>query len=192
MKAVGLAARLRQSGYRLPRLPFYSRRGPEERYWTRIAGCQVQATGHSRGGPVIFTASYPASILRENDGSGYHVRFPDLPEALTSGTDPVDALAEAEDCLAEASPDESAARIPCRHPQPPGAASGPSTFPFTWRRSWPSIWRFVSGVSPILKSRSASAAVKPSSAACSIRDTSRGRIRSKPAYWHWQTDRNEL
>jgi len=50
----------------------------------------------------MFTAVYPASLLPEEDGRGYHVRFPDLPEALTGGTDLADSLAEAADCLAEA------------------------------------------------------------------------------------------
>src|SRR5205809_1020777 len=50
----------------------------------------------------MFTATYPASILPEEDGRGFHVRFPDLPEALTGGTDLTDTLEEAADCLAEA------------------------------------------------------------------------------------------
>ncbi|MBI4904251.1 MAG: type II toxin-antitoxin system HicB family antitoxin [Acidobacteria bacterium] len=50
----------------------------------------------------MFTASYPASILPELDGKGFHVRFPDLPEALTGGDDFADTLLQAEDCLAEA------------------------------------------------------------------------------------------
>ena len=31
----------------------------------------------------MFTATYPASFLPEENGKGCHVRFPDLPEALT-------------------------------------------------------------------------------------------------------------
>ncbi len=50
----------------------------------------------------MFTATYPARILKEPDNSGYHVRFPDLPEALTSGTTLPDAILQASDCLAEA------------------------------------------------------------------------------------------
>lgn len=50
----------------------------------------------------MFTASYPARLLKEPNGSGYHVRFPDLPEALTSGTNVDDAKLQAGDCLAEA------------------------------------------------------------------------------------------
>lgn len=50
----------------------------------------------------MFTANYSASILPEKNGRGFHVRFHDLPEALTGGWDLPDALAEASDCLAEA------------------------------------------------------------------------------------------
>jgi antitoxin HicB len=50
----------------------------------------------------MFTASYPASFLREDNGKGFHVRFPDLPEALTGGDDINDAFWQAADCLAEA------------------------------------------------------------------------------------------
>ena len=50
----------------------------------------------------MFTASYPASFLPEKQGKGYHVRFPDLPDALTGGDDLQDTIAQAEDCLAEA------------------------------------------------------------------------------------------
>jgi antitoxin HicB len=50
----------------------------------------------------MFTASYPASFLRERNGKGFHVRFPDLPEALTGAEDLGDTFAQAADCLAEA------------------------------------------------------------------------------------------
>lgn len=50
----------------------------------------------------MFTASYPASFLPESDGKGLHVRFPDLPEALTGGDDLADTQLLATDCLAEA------------------------------------------------------------------------------------------
>ena len=50
----------------------------------------------------MFTATYPASFLPEASGKGLHVRFPDLPEALTGGDDLEDTFAEATDCLAEA------------------------------------------------------------------------------------------
>jgi len=43
---------------------------------------------------------YPAIPTRE--GGEIVVSFPDLPEALTSGRDPVEALDMAADCLAEA------------------------------------------------------------------------------------------
>jgi antitoxin HicB len=50
----------------------------------------------------MFTATYPANFLREKNGKGFHVRFPDLPEALTGGVDLDDTREEAADCLAEA------------------------------------------------------------------------------------------
>ena len=50
----------------------------------------------------MFTASYPASFLQEKNGKGFHVRFPDLPEALTGGDDIEDTFVQAADCLAEA------------------------------------------------------------------------------------------
>ena len=50
----------------------------------------------------MFTASYPASFLPEEDGKGFYVRFPDLPEALTGGDDLEDMFVQAADCLAEA------------------------------------------------------------------------------------------
>jgi antitoxin HicB len=50
----------------------------------------------------MFTASYPAAFLPEEDGRGFHIRFPDFPEALTGGDDLDDAVVQAADCLAEA------------------------------------------------------------------------------------------
>jgi antitoxin HicB len=50
----------------------------------------------------MFTASYPASFLPEENGKGFHVRFADLPEALTGGDDLEDTFVQAADCLAEA------------------------------------------------------------------------------------------
>jgi len=50
----------------------------------------------------MFTASYPATFVPEEDGRGFHVRFPDLPEALTGGEDLDDTFAQAADALAEA------------------------------------------------------------------------------------------
>ena len=51
---------------------------------------------------MMFTASYPALFLAEEHGKGFHVRFPDLPEALTGGDDLADTFVQAADCLAEA------------------------------------------------------------------------------------------
>lgn len=51
---------------------------------------------------MMFTATYPANLLPEKSSRGFHVRFPDLPEALTGGNDLEETLAEAVDCLAEA------------------------------------------------------------------------------------------
>jgi len=50
----------------------------------------------------MFTATYPANFLAEKNGKGFHVRFPDLPEALTGGVDLDDTYEQAADCLAEA------------------------------------------------------------------------------------------
>ena len=50
----------------------------------------------------MFTATYPAVFLPETNGNGFHVRFPDLPEAVTGGTDLSDTQEQATDCLAEA------------------------------------------------------------------------------------------
>jgi len=50
----------------------------------------------------MFTATYPAIFLRERNGKGFHVRFPDLPEALTGGEDLKETFVQAADCLAEA------------------------------------------------------------------------------------------
>ncbi len=50
----------------------------------------------------MFTASYPASFIPEDNGQGFHIRFPDLPEALTGGDDLDDTFVQASDCLAEA------------------------------------------------------------------------------------------
>lgn len=50
----------------------------------------------------MFIASYPATFVPESDGGSFHVRFPDLPEALTGGDDFEDTFAQAADCLAEA------------------------------------------------------------------------------------------
>ena len=44
---------------------------------------------------------YPATLTPEKKDK-FTVRFPDLPEAITSGTDRQDALVQAADCLEEA------------------------------------------------------------------------------------------
>jgi hypothetical protein len=44
---------------------------------------------------VMFTASYPATFVPEQNGKGLHVRFPDLPEALTAGDDLADTFVQA-------------------------------------------------------------------------------------------------
>ena len=49
-----------------------------------------------------ITASYSATFLPEDDGKGFHVRFPDLPEAPTGGHDLEDTFVQAANCLAEA------------------------------------------------------------------------------------------
>jgi antitoxin HicB len=45
--------------------------------------------------------SYPARIERDEEGR-YQVRFADLPDALTDGADPTEAVTEAADCLSAA------------------------------------------------------------------------------------------
>jgi antitoxin HicB len=44
---------------------------------------------------------YPANLIAEKWGE-FTVKFPDLPEAITSGKNRLDALAQASDCLEEA------------------------------------------------------------------------------------------
>src|SRR5438309_2815234 len=85
-----------------PGRTLHGREGPEERARTRPAGRYVRAARHSKGGPLMFTASYPAIFVPEERGEGFHVRFPDLPEALTGGDDLGDTIVQAADCLAEA------------------------------------------------------------------------------------------
>ena len=63
----------------------------------------------------MFIATYPASILREENGKGFFVRFTDFPDALTGGEDLEDSLTQAADCLAEA----LAGRIRRNDPIPP-------------------------------------------------------------------------
>ncbi len=67
----------------------------------RLSG-RVREAGDSSSGAQILTASYPAKFSREANGAGYHIRFPDFPEALTGGEDLEDSYVQAADCLAEA------------------------------------------------------------------------------------------
>jgi hypothetical protein len=46
---------------------------------------------------------YPATLQPESHGA-FTVRFPDFPEAITSGRNHADALTEAEDCCKRRSP----------------------------------------------------------------------------------------
>jgi antitoxin HicB len=50
----------------------------------------------------MHTFSYPATLIREKGTGGLTVRFRDLPEAITSGTERREALEQAADCLEEA------------------------------------------------------------------------------------------
>ncbi|MEK7406998.1 MAG: type II toxin-antitoxin system HicB family antitoxin [Acidobacteriota bacterium] len=49
----------------------------------------------------MYDFVYPAAFLPEKRGA-FTVRFPDLPEAITSGKNIADAVSEAADCLQEA------------------------------------------------------------------------------------------
>jgi len=70
--------------------------------------------------------AYPVELSQDEDGQ-YLVQFPDLPEALTGGTDRAEALWQAVDCLAEA----IAGRIALREdiPQPSPARGRPTIAP---------------------------------------------------------------
>ena len=69
---------------------------------------------------------YPVDLSRDRDG-WYLVRFPDLPEALTSGESKAAALREASDCLGEA----LASRLVHREgiPRPSPAKGRPTVAP---------------------------------------------------------------
>ena len=84
----------------------------------------------------MFNASYPASFLREGNGKGLHVRYPDLPEALTGGDDLDDTLAQAADCLAEAIAGRIARGDEIPRPSRLSEASISSVSRSTLRRSW--------------------------------------------------------
>src|SRR5260370_41960249 len=88
--------------WRLGKLTYHNCKGYQERTRPRFAVRHVEATRNSQGGPIKFTATYPANFLREKNGKGFHVRFPALPEALTGGVNLDDTREEASDCLAEA------------------------------------------------------------------------------------------
>jgi antitoxin HicB len=89
----------------------------------------------------MYSASYPARFLREKNGKGFHVRFADLPEALTGGEDFEDTLVQASGCLAEA----IAGRVTRGDEIPPPSAMKRGQqligVPRTSLRSWRSIWR---------------------------------------------------
>lgn len=46
--------------------------------------------------------SYPVVLTEDEADGGFVVTFPDLPEAITQGEDPTDAMAQAADALEEA------------------------------------------------------------------------------------------
>jgi len=98
----------------------------------------------------MFTASYPASFLPEEHGKGFHVRFTDLPEALTGGDDIEDTFVQAADCLAEAMRAASPAvtRFPRR--QNRSEASTLSVFLSILRRSWRYTLPFANAAYPTL------------------------------------------
>src|SRR5262245_35474253 len=99
---LGGGTRIRKPRNTLSRQSLYGCERSEERDWSRPPIRHAEAARYSQGGPIMFTATYPAVFLREDDGKGFHVRFPDLPEALTGGSDLSETQAQAADCLAEA------------------------------------------------------------------------------------------
>ena len=60
---------------------------------------------------------YPIDLTEEDDGS-LSVRFPDLPEAMTSGSDRAEALEQAADCLEEALANRIALNMDIPKPSP--------------------------------------------------------------------------
>ncbi len=105
----------------------------------------------------MFTASYPASFLPEENGKGFHVRFPDLPEALTGGDDLEDTIVQAADCLAEAIAGRIARGDDIPPPSKPKRGQHSSVFRSILRRSWPYISRCANAGYPIPNLPSASA-----------------------------------
>lgn len=64
--------------------------------------------------------AYPC-VLTPEEGGGFSVSFPDVPEALTCGEDRAEALAMAEDALAAA----LGACVQCREEIPAPSAAAP-------------------------------------------------------------------
>jgi antitoxin HicB len=66
---------------------------------------------------MMRSFSYPATLSPERQ-SGYTVRFHDLPEAITHGTDKREALKRAADCLEEAIANRIVMRMEIPVPSP--------------------------------------------------------------------------
>ena len=105
----------------------------------------------------MFTASYPASFLPEENGKGFHVRFPDLPEALTGGDDLEDTLVQAADCLAEAIAGRIARGDDIPPPSKPKRGQHLISVPLYLGRSWHYTSRCANVGYPIPNLPSASA-----------------------------------
>jgi antitoxin HicB len=73
------------------------------------------------------TFQYPAQLQPDDDGRGFVVTFPDLPEAITQGEDLPDALEQAADCLEEAVANRIAMKMDI--PSPSKAESGQHLIP---------------------------------------------------------------
>jgi antitoxin HicB len=63
--------------------------------WGSISATYIERT-------FMTILSYPANLQHETRKSGYVVRFPDLPEALTGGATLDESLSGAADCLGSA------------------------------------------------------------------------------------------
>ena len=68
---------------------------------------------------------YPALLTPDEQGGGFVVTFPDVPEAITQGGDVPDALQQAADCLEEA----IAGRIRREACLPEASPTGPDCYP---------------------------------------------------------------
>jgi hypothetical protein len=95
----------------------------------------------------MFMATYPASFLSE-DRKGFHVRFPDFPEALTGGDDLEDTQVQAADCRLKPTPGGSPAGTRFLRPPRLGAASISLAFRSILDPSWPCTLRCANAVSP--------------------------------------------